>query len=57
MIVYIDSKDILDEMHKAVYKAYKAGYLKNVTKPIQQNDKQRAEYHAAAYVRKLKTTK
>jgi hypothetical protein len=40
-----------------IYQAYKAGYLKNVTKPIQQNDKQRAEYHAAAYVTKLKTTK
>jgi hypothetical protein len=42
--------------YKQIRKAYKAGYLKMTVKPIQQNDKQRAEYHAAAYVRKLKTT-
>lgn len=40
-----------------IYQAFKTGYLKNVTRPIQQNDEQRAEYHAAAYVRKLKTAK
>ena len=39
---------------KQLYQAFKEGYLKNVTPPIQKNDKQRAEYHAAAYVRKLK---